>query len=108
MYMMVAALNGRVFFRAVLLGAAVYTLFVSNAFGQYRIDSWNVDNGIPQRSVNDILQTTDGFLWLTTFGGIVRYDGESFRVFNPGNTPGLRTSRVTRMFEDRSGNLWIQ
>ncbi|HYJ47306.1 MAG TPA: two-component regulator propeller domain-containing protein, partial [Pyrinomonadaceae bacterium] len=44
---------------------------VDNA--QYRFDSWTTDNGLPQVSVNSILQTRDGFLWLTTFGGLVRY-----------------------------------
>src|SRR5882724_745371 len=102
-----AEFKGRVLRRAFLLCTALCTLFVSNAGGQYRIDSWTVDNGLPQRSVNDVLQTSDGFLWLATFGGLVRYDGESFKVFNPGNTPGMRTSRVIRLFEDRSGNLWI-
>lgn len=74
---------------------------------QYRFDSWTTDNGLPQISINSILQTRDGFLWLTTFGGLVRYDGLRFQVFNTGNTKGLRTSRFTRMVEDREGNLWI-
>ncbi|HZS45205.1 MAG TPA: two-component regulator propeller domain-containing protein, partial [Blastocatellia bacterium] len=74
---------------------------------QYRIDSWNTDDGIPQTAINKVLQTRDGFIWLATFGGPVRYDGESFRVFNPGNTPGLSTSRIVRMFEDPTGNLWL-
>jgi signal transduction histidine kinase/ligand-binding sensor domain-containing protein len=75
---------------------------------QYRFDSWTTDNGLPQVSVNSILQTRDGFLWLTTFGGLVRYDGLRFQVFNRGNTRGLRTSRFTDLFEDVEGNLWIK
>ncbi|HYJ47642.1 MAG TPA: two-component regulator propeller domain-containing protein, partial [Pyrinomonadaceae bacterium] len=78
---------------------------VDNA--QYRFDSWTTDNGLPQVSVNSILQTRDGFLWLTTFGGLVRYDGLRFQVFNRGNTKGLRSSRFTELCEDREGNLWI-
>src|SRR5437870_523009 len=74
---------------------------------QYRFDSWTTDNGLPQASVNSILQTRDGFLWFTTFGGLVRYDGLRFQVFNTGNTKGLRSSRFVRLFEDREGNLWI-
>lgn len=74
---------------------------------QYRFDSWTTDNGLPQGSVNSILQTRDGFLWLTTYGGLVRYDGMRFQVFNTGNTKGLRTGRFLRMFEDSEGALWI-
>jgi signal transduction histidine kinase/ligand-binding sensor domain-containing protein len=74
---------------------------------QFRFDSWTTDNGLPQASITSILQTRDGFLWFATFGGLVRYDGLRFQVFNTGNTKGLRTGRFVYMFEDREGNLWI-
>src|SRR5262245_44836056 len=74
---------------------------------QYRFDSWTTDNGLPQVSVNSICQTRDGFIWIATFGGLVRYDGLRFQVFNTGNTKGLRSSRFSRLTEDREGNLWI-
>jgi signal transduction histidine kinase/ligand-binding sensor domain-containing protein len=76
-------------------------------FAQFRFDSWTTDNGLPQASITSILQTRDGFLWFSTFGGLVRYDGLRFQVFNTGNTRGLRTGRFTHLFEDRDGNLWI-
>lgn len=79
----------------------------STTDAQFRFDSWTTDNGLPQASVNSILQTRDGFLWFTTFGGLVRYDGLRFQVFNTGNTQGLRTSRFQRLLEDREGTLWI-
>lgn len=74
---------------------------------QYRFDSWTTDNGLPQVSINHILQTRDGFLWFSTFGGLVRYDGLRFQVFASGNTKGIKTSRFGQMLEDRDGNLWI-
>src|SRR5687767_14670880 len=82
-------------------------LATGHVFAQYRFDSWTTDNGLPQASVNSILQTRDGFLWLTTWGGLVRYDGLRFQVFNPGNTKGLSTGRLSVLFEDREGTLWI-
>lgn len=89
------------------LTAVLCLLSVQTVAAQYRFDSWTTDNGLPQVSVNAILQTRDGFLWMTTFGGLVRYDGLRFEVFNTGNTRGLKTSRLLRMLEDRDGNLWI-
>src|SRR5262245_15531411 len=80
---------------------------VTNTFTQHRFDSWTTENGLPQSSVNSILQTRDGFLWFTTFGGLVRYDGVRFQVFNTGNTKGLRSGRFISLHEDRAGNLWI-
>ena len=77
------------------------------ASSQYHFDVWTTDNGLPQNSVNSMLQTRDGFLWLTTFDGLVRYDGVHFTIFNAGNTTGLKSSRFSQLFEDRAGNLWI-
>jgi hypothetical protein len=44
--------------------------------------TWNTADGLPQNSINAILQSRDGYLWLGTFGGLVRFDGVAFTVFN--------------------------
>lgn len=90
-----------------LVWCACATAQTSNAADRFRFDSWTTDNGLPQVSVNSILQTRDGFLWLTTYGGLVRYDGLRFQIYNSGNTKGLRTSRFKDLFEDKDGSLWI-
>ena len=77
------------------------------AAAQYRFDSWTTDQGLPQNSVQAILQAQDGYLWLTTFDGLVRFDGVRFTVFNRANTPGIKTNRFTALYEDRDGVLWI-
>ena len=41
------------------------------ATAQYRFDHWTADNGLPQNSVRDIVQTRDGYLWLATLDGLV-------------------------------------
>ena len=87
--------------------AFAFVCLQADASAQYRFDSWTTDTGLPQNSINSILQTRDGFLWITTFGGLVRYDGLRFAVFNTGNTKGLNTGRFLHMFEDREGNLWV-
>ncbi len=76
------------------------------AQGQYRFNSWSTDNGLPQNSVNDIRQTRDGYIWLTTFDGLVRFDGVRFTVFDKGNSPGISSNRFLRMYEDAQGDLW--
>jgi signal transduction histidine kinase/ligand-binding sensor domain-containing protein len=89
------------------LSILLLLLFNEKAAGQFRFDTWTTDNGLPQASINSILQTRDGFLWFSTFGGLVRYDGLRFQVFNTGNTQGMKTSRFLDLFEDRDGALWI-
>src|SRR5262252_4453631 len=87
--------------------AAGHLALAQNAAGRYYFDSWTTDNGLPQNSVNAILQTRDGYLWIATADGLVRYDGARFTVFNQGNTPGINDNRCTRLLEDRAGVLWI-
>jgi ligand-binding sensor domain-containing protein/signal transduction histidine kinase len=68
-------------------------------------DAWTTENGLPQNSVNDILQTRDGYLWLATHGGLVRFDGVRFTVFDR-STPGIASQRIRALHEDRRGALW--
>jgi ligand-binding sensor domain-containing protein len=50
-----------------------------------------------------LLQSRDGYLWLGTLNGLVRFDGVRFTVFDENNTPGLPSSRIVHLFEDHSG-----
>lgn len=74
---------------------------------EFVIDHWGMEQGLPQNSVNAICQTRDGYLWLATFGGLVRFDGVKFTVFDRFNTPGMKADRCTALYEDRQGRLWI-
>lgn len=88
--------------------ATVLLLFpLTTAVAQYRVETWTTDNGLPQNSVRSIIQTRDGYLWLTTFDGLVRFDGVRFTVFDKSNTRGLSTNRFTALYEDKDGTLWI-
>src|ERR1043166_5748127 len=77
------------------------------ASGPYTIDVWETEDGLPQNSVIALTQTRDGYLWMGTLSGLVRFDGIRFTVFDENNTPGLGSSRVVSLFEDSRSNLWI-
>lgn len=73
------------------------------------IDSYRnfgIDEGLPQASVNALLQGRDGYLWIGTNGGLARFDGDSFKTFHasPG---GLVSNRILSLYEDRRGRLWV-
>jgi len=61
--------------------------------------------GLPQSQVADITQDRDGYLWVATWGGLARYDGESFTRFFVDQ--GLPSNRVQELLVDRDGVLWI-
>lgn len=73
----------------------------------YAIRVWQTDDGLPQNMVTSAVQTRDGYLWFGTYSGLVRFDGERFRMFSPTNGLGSEDRRVTRLFEDDRGTLWI-
>lgn len=72
-----------------------------------QFDKWTIDDGLPQNSVLAVTQTRDGYLWLATSDGLVRFDGHRFKVFNRGNAPGMSSSRLLSLCVDRNGTLWI-
>ena len=56
---------------------------------QYVTRVWHTEEGLPQNSVNAMLQDHRGYIWIGTFGGLARFDGERFTVFDSANTPGF-------------------
>jgi ligand-binding sensor domain-containing protein/signal transduction histidine kinase len=80
--------------------------FAPDATAQYQFDTWTTENGLPQNSINDILQTRDGYLWLATNGGLVRFDGARFVVFDR-SAEGIRSQRLRSLLEDSKGTLWV-
>jgi signal transduction histidine kinase/ligand-binding sensor domain-containing protein len=58
-------------------------------------------------SVTAMTQTRDGYLWLGTPYGLVRFDGYRFTTFDDNNTPGLGGNRIFHVFEDSRSNLWV-
>ncbi len=71
----------------------------------YAVRAWTIEDGLPTSTIQDIAQTPDGYLWLTTTGGLARFDGVRFRVF--GLAQGLPTNRFQGLAVDRTGALWI-
>jgi signal transduction histidine kinase/ligand-binding sensor domain-containing protein len=71
------------------------------------VDVWSNKEGLPQSSVISVIQTKDGYLWLGTQRGLVRFDGIHFTVFNEGNTLGLNSDTIITLFEDSQTNLWV-
>jgi len=88
-------------------GQSTSGLDPQKALTQYNLDVWRTDDGLPNNAILRITQTTDGYLWMGTFNGLVRFDGVRFHVFNTGNTDTLKSNTQWCLFESRDGSLWI-
>lgn len=73
----------------------------------YFLRSWKTESGLPDNAVTAAAQTRDGYLWFGTYGGLARFDGARFVVFNSATEPGLQSDRITSLSEDADGVLWI-
>ena len=92
----------------VLALVSYHCLAHDTAPSEYRFDSWTVEEGLPSNWTLGIQQTPDGFLWLTTYGGLVRFDGHQFKVFNRANTPAFKSTIFAAfgLMVDHEGGLW--
>ena len=72
----------------------------------YDVDFWRESEGVPQSRIRGIVQTRDGYLWLGSAGGLIRFDGASFTLFNV-QTGSLKDNEVWGLKEDNEGGLWI-
>ena len=86
---------------------AVQTRAAENGNGDYLIDVWTRERGLPSSSVTAIAQTQDGYLWIGTYNGLARFDGERCVNYFPENTPELKNARVRKLFATADGTLWI-
>jgi signal transduction histidine kinase/ligand-binding sensor domain-containing protein/CheY-like chemotaxis protein len=74
---------------------------------QYNCQSWSRQNGLPANGINAIAQTRDGYLWLGTTVGLVRFDGAEFKLFDLSNVPQVRDSTVMSLADAKNGGLWV-
>lgn len=94
----------------ILLGLPVpacASLDPAKAITQYVHQVWQSDAGLPQNSVLAIAQTAEGYMWLGTEEGLVRFDGVRFTVFDHRNAPGLKSNEIRTLLVDHAQNLWI-
>jgi signal transduction histidine kinase/ligand-binding sensor domain-containing protein/DNA-binding response OmpR family regulator len=87
----------------VLISKQLDALDPNKEFTQYKFSIWNQENGLPQISVLAIMQSSDGYLWLGTLGGLVRFDGINFKVYNRENTFELKDNTITTLYETSDG-----
>lgn len=69
---------------------------------EFVVKNWNIETGLPQNTIKSILQTRDGYLWFGTFGGLVRFDGIKFQLYNSGTNSELNNDRVLNLLENGS------
>ena len=60
----------------------------------YYTQTWSTHDGLPHNGINAISQTSDGYLWIGTWEGLVRFNGREFKVYTRGSEVGLPDSAI--------------
>jgi len=84
-----------------------YATSQTDGFEGYTRHVWQAPDGLPEQTVQAFAQTPDGYLWIGTTGGLLRFDGLHFSVFDRQNTPMLGENSIFCLMVGRDGTLWI-
>ncbi|HYK03855.1 MAG TPA: two-component regulator propeller domain-containing protein [Thermoanaerobaculia bacterium] len=91
----------------VFAGTQAFALDPARALTQARLSVWTSESGLPQSTIGAIVQTRDGYLWMGSEEGLVRFDGIRFVLSDRQSAPGLRSAFISSLFEAPDGKLWI-
>jgi ligand-binding sensor domain-containing protein/signal transduction histidine kinase len=90
---------------AIAFTLPVLALNPAYRISQYTRSSWRSNAGI--QAVRRIKQTPDGYLWLATRSGLMRFDGVHFSTFKAGSEEGLESSTIQDLLIDPDGSMWV-
>lgn len=88
-------------------GPGSFRIDPSRPMADYAIASWRDTSGLPVDSVASLAQTPDGYIWLGTEQGLVRFDGVRFTVFTRRNVSALPSNDISALFVSKDGTLWV-
>ena len=75
---------------------------------EYMVKTWGVDDGLPESGITDVIQSPDGYLWVSTLNsGLSRFDGVRFVNFDLPFGSKFASRGVRRLFADEEGTIWI-
>jgi ligand-binding sensor domain-containing protein/signal transduction histidine kinase len=83
-------------------------LDANEAISQYLHDQWGAEEGFPGGTIYAIAQTPDGYLWIGTENGLVRFDGVNFVLLEKGDSGIFPKGPVLGLVADAEGSLWIR
>ena len=94
--------------KALLTVIIILWAFIATAQNPPAYESISTAQGLSQGMVFDLLQDTEGFIWVATKNGLNRYDGYNFKVFSndPYNVHSLSSNTILKLFEDSKGRIW--
>lgn len=92
----------------------LFVMFLCEAQEQSRLplsdyfsETWNTRSGLPHNSINSVAQTQDGYLWVATWEGLARFNGQEFKILTRAHINGLPDSGLRALTPTPDGGLYI-
>ena len=92
---------------ALCLSLPAHAIDPNRTFSQYIRQAWSADRGFTGGTVTALAQTRDGYLWIGTDKGLLRFDGSTFRAFPQATPTTFQIGPVQALMVDADANLWI-
>ena len=85
---------------------ALFCLFAGPLYAQLvNLEQWSIDDGMPQSQVRSMIQDYKGYLWVCTFSGVARFNGQKWQSY--GIREGLPRNETASVYEDDAGRLYL-
>ena len=91
----------------VLAGGALTGVRGEEMSGRFLVRSWQSEDGLPSNVVRSVTQAADGYLWVATAEGVVRFDGVRFTGFATEREAVLARGTARALFAEKSGDVWV-
>jgi ligand-binding sensor domain-containing protein len=84
-----------------------YSLDPDRELSDFILGNYRIDHGLPSNILNHIHRTKDGYIWITSYNGVIRFDGAQFTVFNSENVDVFETDAFSVFAEEENGRLLL-
>ncbi len=74
---------------------------------EWLVRTWQTDEGLPDNRISGVVQTSDGYLWVATLGGLMRFDGKDFEELPTFPITKFPNQNVRGLIQDRRGRVWL-
>jgi len=89
------------------LQSSLYSQTSNSHLREYSIQVWTTEEGLPSNNLRQVIQDSRGYIWVSSFNGLMRFDGNTFDLFNSDFLPELKSNGFSTIAEDLLGNMYF-
>jgi diguanylate cyclase (GGDEF)-like protein len=86
---------------------SLFAIDPTKTLSQHMVTTWTEKEGLPTNTIIDIIQDKQGYIWMASYSGLIRFDGYKFTLFNKKTNETINSNTARTLLEDGEGNLWI-